>query len=45
MLGMYRDSFILYHDAPGTKIGRPLVNKVYIDYLKAKSMFYMMGST
>ena len=42
---MYRDSFILYHDASGTKIGRPWVNKVYIDYLKEKSMFYMMGST
>ena len=45
MLRMYRDSFILYHDAPGTKIGRPWANQVYIDYLKAKSMFYMMGST
>ena len=42
MLRMYRDSFIPYHDAPGTKIGRPWVHKVYIDYCKAKSMFYMM---
>ena len=40
MLRMYRDSFILYHDAPGTKIGRPWVHKIYIDYCKA--MFYMM---
>ena len=42
MLRMYRDSFIPYHNAPGTKIGRPLVHKAYIDYCKAKSMFYMM---
>ena len=42
MLRMYRDSFILIHDAPGTTIGRPWVLKVYIDYRKAKSMFYMM---
>ena len=42
MLRMYRDLFIPCHDAPGTKIGRPLVHKVYIDYCKAKSMFYMM---
>ena len=43
MLRMYRDSFIPYHDAPGAKIGRPWVHKVYIDYnCKAKSMFYMM---
>ena len=43
MLRMYRDSFIPYHDAPGTKIGRPwVVHKVYIDYCKAKSMCYMM---
>ena len=42
MLRMYRDPFIPYHDAPGTKIGRPWVHKVYIDYFKAKSMFYMM---
>ena len=45
MLRMYHDLFILYQDAHGTKIGRPWINKVYIDYLKAKSMFYMMGST
>ena len=38
---MYRDSFIPYHDSPGTKIGRPCVNKVYMDYRKAKSKFYM----
>ena len=44
MLRMYRDSFIPYHDAPGTKFGRPWVYKVYIDYCKAKSMFYMMES-
>ena len=25
-----------------TKIDRPLVHKVYIDYCKAKSMFYMV---
>ena len=39
---MYRDSFIPYHNDPGTKIGRPSVHKAYIDYCKAKSMFYMM---
>ena len=44
MLHMYRDSFIPYHNAPGTKIGRPSVHKAYIDYCKAKSMFYMMES-
>ena len=38
---MYHDSFIPYHNAPGTKIGRPWVHKAYIDYCKAKSMFYM----
>ena len=38
MLRMYRDSFIPYHNAPGTK----MVHKAYIDYCKAKSMFYMM---
>ena len=43
MLRMQRDSLIYrYHDAPGAKIGRPWVHKVYIDYSKAKSMFYMM---
>ena len=42
MLRMYRDSFIPYHNAPGTKIDRPSVHKAYIDYCKAKSMFYMM---
>ena len=39
---IYRHSFIPYHNAPGTKIGRPSVHKAYIDYCKAKSMFYMM---
>ena len=34
--------FIPYHDAPGTKIDRPWVHNVYIDYCKAKSMFYMV---
>ena len=34
--------FIPYHDAPGTKIDRPWVHKVNIDYCKAKSMFYMV---
>ena len=44
MLRMYRDSFIPYHDAPGTKIGRPWVHKVYIGYRKARSMFYMVDT-
>ena len=44
MLRMYRDSFILYHDAPGIKIGRPWVHKVYMDYRKAMSMFYMVDT-
>ena len=34
--------FIPYHDATGTTIDRPWVHKVYIDYCKAKSMFYMV---
>ena len=42
MLCMYRDLVIPHHDAPGTIIGRPWVHKVYIDYCKVKSMFYMM---
>ena len=42
MLRMYCDSIIPYHDAPGTKIVRPLVHKVYIDYCKAKLMFFMV---
>ena len=41
---MYRDSFIPCHDAPGTKIGRPLVHKVFIGYRKARSMFYMVDT-
>ena len=41
---MYRDSLIPYHDAPGTKIGRPWVHKVYIGYRKARSMFYMVDT-
>ena len=42
---MYRDSFIPYHDVTGTKIGRPWVHKVYIDYRKAKSTFYMVDTS
>ena len=42
MLRMYCDLFIAFHDAPGTRIGRPWVHKIYIDYCNAKPMFYMM---